>query len=644
MIMARRLALSVLFCAAHAHAQTAAQADAAALENLVVSASRTPLQMQRVGSSLTVIDRSSLEIRQQTLVADALREVPGVAISRGGGLGAVTQARIRGSEGNHALVLIDGVEANNPVADSEFDFANLLVSEIERIEVLRGPQSALYGSDAIGGVINIITRERTDGLDASVHLEGGSLGTHQFGVAVGGGGERLTGGIALQDFASDGENASRSGYEKDGFENRSMSLHGRAALTDGFELTAKLRYLDSQQDFDSQDFDFPATPTQGLLIDDAVSSRLQQWFFRFEGNLRGDRLSQRFGVSETQTDNRFFDADVQSSANNGEKSKFDYQLSIDLSAAQAVAGHSLTFVLETERSDYRNRGATPDAFENQTQSDKQDSVAAEYRMEFARADLSLSARYDINDLFEDADTYRVSGRYTLSERARLHTSLGTGIANPGFFDLYGFFPGSFVGNPQLTPELSTSFDIGVDLRINNRLRLDATYFRADLQDEIQPTFDSTSFLSSVTNLDGDSERRGVELSLDAELASNWNLAASYTYTDAEQPDGQAEVRRARHIASLNNTFQFAAGRGRVNLGIDYNGRQYDSEFIFATPESVANLSAFTLLRLSADFTPRDGLRVYARVENLLDEAYEEWFSYRGRGRAFVAGVAFELAR
>jgi vitamin B12 transporter len=265
-------------------------------------------------------------------------------------------------------------------------------------------------------------------------------------------------------------------------------------------------------------------------------------------------------------------------------------------------------------------------------------------MEFARADLSLSARYDINDLFEDADTYRVSGRYTLSERARLHTSLGTGIANPGFFDLYGFFPGSFVGNPQLTPELSTSFDIGVDLRINNRLRLDATYFRADLQDEIQPTFDSTSFLSSVTNLDGDSERRGVELSLDAELASNWNLAASYTYTDAEQPDGQAEVRRARHIASLNNTFQFAAGRGRVNLGIDYNGRQYDNEFIFATPESVVNLSAFTLLRLSADFTPRDGLRVYARVENLLDEAYEEWFSYRGRGRAFVAGVAFELAR
>jgi len=639
MLIARRIALAALLGTAQTYAQSGPE-----VENLVVTASRTPVQQVRVGSSLTVIERAALEIRQQTLVSDALRDVPGVAMSRGGGLGAVTQARIRGTEGNHALVLIDGVEANNPVSNSEYDFANLLVSEVERIEILRGPQSALYGSDAVGGVINIVTRERSAGLEADLHLEGGSFGTRQLALDVGGGGDTFTGGIALQDFASDGQNASRMGGEKDGFANRSVSLHGRAALSDSFEVIARFRHIDSEQDFDSQDFNFPATPTQGLLVDDDVSSHFEQWFANVQGRLDTQRLTQRFGLSKTQTDNRFYDAQTPSGANHGAKTKLDYQLSVALDATLAGSARSLTFALESERSDYLNRGATPDALENQSQSDGQDSFVAEYRLEFMRADLSLSARYDFNEAFEDADTYRVSGRYQFDERTRLHTSLGTGIANPGFFERYGFFPGSFVGNPGLRPERSTSFDVGLERRFGTRLRLDGTYFRADLRDEIQTTFDFETFLSGVTNLAGDSRRRGIELSLAAELAANWRLDAAYTYTDAQQPDGRAELRRARHIASLDNSFQFAAGRGRVHLGIDYNGAQYDSEFIEATPETLARLSSFTVLRLSADLRPRAGLRVYARVENLLDESYEEWFSYRGRGRAFVAGVAVSLAR
>lgn len=634
----------VLACAALGIAGAAAQTSP--LEDLVVTASRAPVARDRVGSSLTVIDRAALEVKQQIFVADALRDVPGVAVSRGGGLGAVTQVRIRGAEGNHALVLIDGVEANNPVSNSEFDFANLLVSDIERIEILRGAQSALYGSDAVGGVINIITRERPAGFEAALQAEAGSFGTRRHALDLGGGNDRLTGGLALQRFSSDGHNVSRFGDEADGFENDAVSLHGRALIGERIELAGTLRHIESEQDFDSQDFAFPPTPTQGLLIDDDVSSRLDQSFGRLRASIDGARVSQQLGIAETRTHNRFFDAALAAGENRGEKSKLDYQLAVALGRTEtADLGGTLVVALEREDSDYTNRGASPESPENQIQSDRQTGVAVEYRLGLERADFSASARHDDNRLFDDADSFRLTGQYRLGERTRLHTSLGTGIANPGFFELFGFFPGSFVGNPELKPERSTNFDIGIERRFaGDRVRVDWTYFRADLSDEIVTTFDSASFLSSVANLDGDSERRGVELSLDANITERWRLSAAYTYTDADQPDGRAELRRARHIAALDSAFEMAGGRARINVGIDYNGRQYDTELVAATPETIVSLPSFTLVRVGGDYRPRPRLRVFARLENALDEDYEEWFSYRGRGRAFVAGLELELTR
>jgi len=642
------LELSLMLATVLAVAQTSAQVSdpATELESLVVTASRTAIEAQKVGSSMTVIDRETLVAGQHALVSDALRDVPGVAVSRSGGLGGVTQARIRGAEGNHTLVLIDGIEANNPVSNSEFDFANLLVADIERIEILRGPQSALYGSDAVGGVINIITRQRSPGFDSALHVEGGSLGTSEVGIEMGGGSDRYTGGFAVTRLSSTGENASRTGSETDGFENELLSLHGRADLGEALTLKANFRYIDSEQHFDSEDFAFPATPTQGLLIDSARWGSLEQSFLRLQADLDRERVQHRFGFSGTQTENRFFDAELPTGANEGEKTKLDYQLTLDLAqAADSGTDRSLTVALERELSDYANRGAGPTAAENQIQSDQQSSLVAEYRASFDRADFSASARHDRNNLFDDASTYRLTGRFTFNERARLHTSFGTGIANPGFFELFGFFPGSFIGNPELKPEKSTNFDVGIERRFDDgRIVLDLTYFRADLSDEIQTTFDFATFLASVINLDGDSERRGAELSLVADFSDRWSLRASYTYLDAEQPDGFAEVRRARHIASLDNTIRFAGGRGRLHIGVDYNGEQADNEFVFATPEDRVVLPSFTLLKLAADYRLSDKLRVYGRIENLLDEEYEEVFSYRARGRSVITGIEVAVAR
>ncbi|MBN1237865.1 MAG: TonB-dependent receptor, partial [Gammaproteobacteria bacterium] len=343
--------------------------------------------------------------------------------------------------------------------------------------------------------------------------------------------------------------------------------------------------------------------------------------------------------------------------NEGDKTKLDYQLTLDLAGKDARGGdgaspgnatprldHSVTVALERELLDYANRGAVPEAAENQTRSDEQSSVVAEYRASVGRGGFAASARFDRNELFDDASTYRLTGSVGLGGSARLHASVGTGIANPGFFDLFGFFPGSFVGNPALRPERSTSFDVGLEKSFaEGRVRLDATYFRSDLEDEIVPSFDEDTLLSSVRNLSGRSERRGVELSLAATPTRRWQVAASYTYTDAEQPDGAAELRRPRHVASLDNAFSFADGRARLNVGIDHSGAQLDSELVFATPQDRVALPGFTLVGLGADWRIDRRWRVYGRIDNLLDEEYEEWFSYRGRGRAFVAGFAMELA-
>ena len=614
------------------------------IENVVVTASRVPIDAAEVGSSMSVVSRADLDVRQPTFVADALRDVPGLAVSRGGGFGAVTQVRIRGAEGNHALVLIDGVEANNPVSNSEFDFANLALADIERIEILRGPQSALYGSDAIGGVINVITRERDDGFDARATVEGGSFGTHAFALSAGSGTERYGGGLHVSRLATDGENIARAGNEKDGFENDALTLDGRALLG-AFAVNANVQHIDSAQEFDTQDFSFPAGPTQGLVVDDDVSSSLEQWFARVQATADFARVTHRLAVSGTSTENTFLDGSAVTGRNEGDKTKVDYQATLDLGGAATIpeAGRrTLTLALERELVDYANRGASPDAAENQTQDDAQTSIAAEYRRAFARASFSASARFDDNDLFDDASTYRLTGAYRAGDRTRLHSSLGTGIANPGFFELFGFFPGSFIGNPALVPEHSTSFDFGVERLLGADTRLDVTYFRADLEDEIETTFDSSTFLSSVRNLRGESERRGVELSIVAGVSDRWQVAASYTYTHAEQPDG-GELRRPRHVASLDNTLQFLDGRARLHFGVDHTGAQLDTELVFATPEERVEVPAFTLVKVSGDLRLAPRLRVYGRIENLLGEEYEEWFSYRGRGRALVAGFAVDLA-
>ena len=609
------------------------------LPETVITANRYVTPLDQIGSAVSILDEDALDARQIRVVSDALREIPGVSVSRSGGLGSLTDVRIRGAENNHTLVLIDGIEANDP-AISAFDFSNLLNVEVERIEILRGPQSALWGSDAIGGVINIITKRGDGPARITAGAEGGSFGTGQANLSLSGSNEKLHYNLGATFLHSDGFSISPLGSEKDGYRNLTLSAKTGYTVSHALSFDVSGRYIDSQAETDPQDFEFPATPTNGLVIEGDDESESGQFYGRAQGtlSLAEGTWEHIAGIALTDTDSDFFTNGERTSGFEGQKLKIDYQTNYYLNVDGAE--HIFTLALEQEDEDFSQRGATPDAPRNQDQSITTRSVVGQYGLDLAQG-LSLTAalRYDDNERFDDATTWRLTGAYALADSGtRLHASYGTGIKNPTFTELFGFFPGSFVGNPDLQPEEARSWDFGIERSfMDDHWLIDLTYFQGRFEDEIVTTFDNETFLSSVENALGTSHRKGIEISFKGRVYERLSLLGSYSYVDSEDPDDEPELRRPRHSASLNLDYRFINDRARLNLGIQYTGEQDD--FFFGTfPATRVTLDDYTLLNLSGSYQLNDRIKLFGRVDNLLDEDYQEVFGYATQGIGAYVGL------
>ena len=615
-------------------------------DTVFVTASRTPTEAYTIGNAISVITAEDIEQRQNPVVSDLLRSVPSIAVSRSGGPGQLTQIRMRGAEGNHTLVLIDGVEANELNFNGEFDYASLMAVGIERIEVLRGAQSALYGSDALGGVINIITKAGHPGFSAEGSVEGGSFGERQVNALLSGGTERVNGAFSAGYYGTDGINLSRFGNEKDGARVFTFSGKGMAQVTDNFRIDAVSRYVTSKNDTDAQDFNWPPTPTEGLVIDTLDQQKNHLFYGRVQGELSllDDHWVHQASVQYADTKREYINPSDDLTGNHGSRLKFEYQNTVNFQTPSFLdADHHVTVAFEREEQDFENHGAVPDALENQKRSEPQNSYIAEYRVGFAdQLFLSAGVRHDDNRMFKNATTYRLSAAWQFKEiGTRLHASHGTAVTNPGFFELFGYYPDFFIGNPNLKPEESRSFDVGVEQKFfDNQLTLDVTYFHANLENEIVTVF--AGFSTTVDNLVGTSQRDGIEVMLSAQLTDNLSLGGSYTYTNSRQPGGAPEVRRPKHMGNLNANYVFAAGRGNVNLDVSYNGRQLDNDFASSTPESVVTLNDYVLVTLAASYKLTDNLEIYGRIENLVDQNYEEVFSYRSPGLGAFGGLRVKL--
>lgn len=613
-------------------------------DTVIVLGSRVPLPAGRVGGAVTVISPEEIEARKEPFALDLLRAVPSASVSRTGPTGGFTQLRLRGAEANQTLVLIDGVEAADPIS-GEFDFTDLLTAGIARIEVVRGEQSALWGSEAIGGVVNIITERGEGPPRIAAGFSYGSFDTREFRGSAGTGTEDYSARISGAFYESDGVNVSRTGSEPDGYRNGTLYFKGSVTPADALTVDVTARYVNA---LNQEDSGFPQpvdTNTQGRR--EQVSARAKATLSFMDGGWR-----QGFAASVNDVAVRSREEGAFTGESHGRRFRLDYQSDLFFRLAfLPESEHRLTVYAEREQLTFENASVFSSAPLHEAETVNW-GYAAEYGLGIGeRAYLTASLRYDDNEDFENAFTFRTAGAFTLGHHTRLHASVGTGVQNPAFFDLFGFDPGFFLGNTGVRPEKSFGWDAGVEYGLfGGRLVADVTWFRSALEDEIilvfvPPSPDLPDFPSGAltpVNADLDGERRGVEVSLKAQLTDNWDLTASYTYTDATE-NGEEEVRRPAHMAGLSTGVGFLGGQGHANLSIDYVGSFTDFDFS-VVPRARVELESYVLVGLAARYRLNDQVEFYVRGDNLLDQEYEEVLFFRTPGIAVTAGftVATEI--
>lgn len=616
----------------HALAQSAGSAEG----EILVSSNRSgdPQLADDYPGSATVLSADDLERRQVRDIADVLRDVPGVAVSSVAGQ---TQLRLRGSEANHVLVLVDGIEVSDPFA-GEFDIGTLAADPGSSVEVLRGPQSALYGSDAIGGVVAYRTASGRDLPGVSARVEAGSFGTVNASARAGLAGDGHEFALAATLVSTDGAPNARGGSRDIGRDGYSLSARGSIDAAPGFTLRGVGRYVLSRGQFNDQDFD-PASPTFGLVVDSPDTRFEQEAIYALVG-ARAEALGGRWvhdlsgQMADISRDS--FGPFGRSFGHEGQRLKASYVSRLALEGP--VFAHSLTFAADLESETFRNTDPFGFAFTGR-RSARNAGLAGEYRMTSKRFDLSAALRQDFNNRFADATTYRLAGAVKPAPGTTIRAAYGGGVKNPGFYELYGFVDGKFIGNADLQPEKSTGWEAGIDQKLaGDAIRLSATFFDSSLKHEIFTDYPAPDFVATPANRATVSKQRGVELSARMQLGPQVTLDAAYSWLDAEE-NGIEEVRRPGNVASAALNWSAPDDAASATLIVRHNGATDDLAFTDPSFIPVSErLDDYTLVNVAAEVRLTGKIRLFGRIENLLDETYEQVFSFVSPGRSVIAGL------
>lgn len=578
---------------------------------IVVTANRLPSPAETVGSSVTVISQEEIERRHETSVLDLLRTVPGLEVARTGGPGAVTSVFIRGASSNHTLVLIDGVRVLN--TSGGFDFSGLDVDNVERIEVLRGPQSTLYGSEAIGGVVSITTRRGRPGFHANLDVRGGSLDTREGRLTLDGGSERFDYSLSVADSETDGVSAAselRGNTEDDPSSDQTLSGRFSVRLPASGRLDLVARHADTDAALDG--FTFGVGPTDDLNFtqERQVSVASLQLFQPV-----GSRMNLRVHASASRDESRLRDPDTD--FNNAD---FDSRVGEVSAQSDFTLTPYDTLVVGVAKE--RRQGETVSAAYDESLD--VDSAWIENDWSWReRLYVTAGVRHDRYSQAGEETTYRVTGTYLVSSW-KLLGSVGTGFRGPSFDEL--FFP--FAGNPDLEPESSRGWDAGVERSFRGgTVTAGVTWFENRFRDLI--AFDLTTFTFGNVR---QAESRGAEASLRVRPRKEFGIEAAYTYNDTEDLDtGQQLARRPKHRLSLTGTFepverfQGSASLVAVQDRIDSDSTEMDD---------------YERLDLSFEYEVRPWLAPYLQLENVLDDEYEEVNGYTAPG--FVGFLGLRL--
>lgn len=610
------LASALAFIPAYASAQEAGEDDP-----IVVTATRTPTELSKVGSSISVITADDMERQQTRFVSDVLQTVPGVFFKQSGPRGAQSTVGLRGQSADGVVVLVDGVEVSDTAGtQNAFDFAQLLSSGYDRIEVLRGAQSVLYGSEAVGGVINITTQRGEGQAGGDAFVEGGSYDTFTLGARVRGGlaGDRIGYSANLQGYRTDGFSAAdedRPGnIEADGYDNVSGSGRLDFKVSDALSLRAVGRYTDGSLDYDTFGPKDNAGPSQDFT---QYSLRGSGEFSFFDGFFTGS-----VGAAYSKNERTTFNFGALSGRFRGDRTKYDLQGNLNFSQDDV-----LVFGVEAEDEEASTSGI-------QNKSASLDSVYASYQTGFFdRLYIALGARLDDSDTFGDFDSYRASVSYLIEGGVRAKASYATGFRAPSLNERFGLFG----GNPNLTPEENESWDAGFEFATSDRaIVADVTYFSSETENEII----FVGFLGPYLNAGGTTDSRGVETSIEWSITGALSLGLAYTYNDVDG-DLAALAYRPRHVTNLNVNYSFAGDRANLNLNVRGVADRRPSEFD-ADPDSfdpiTRDLEAYTVVNLGGSYDLTENLQVYGRIENLTDEQYQTTYGYGTADRSVYVGL------
>jgi vitamin B12 transporter len=636
--------LAALACATSAAAQSSDEAADPASRNVdevVVTATRTPTDKLKIADSVTVFTAADIALKQEQTLPDVLADAPGLNVVQTGGPGGLTSVYMRGTNANHVKVLVDGIDVSDPSSSGgSFDFGQFLTGDIERVEILRGPQSGLYGSDAIGGVIDVTTKSGEGPARVTLNAEGGSFDTANESGEVSGSSGPFHYAASVQHFQSGATPvtplnllAPGEARNDDSYENVTASTKLGYDLTSNFDLGLVARYNDSHLFFTGDD-DFPP-----YAFPDPVQSQSddRQYYLRGTGHLTlfDGRFEQTLGVAYSDLQSTDITPNSGVSRFDGDRWKVDWQGDVKLADTE-------TLVL----------GAEHEA-EAITQ-----PLSAGISIESGYAELqsslfrdfndTISVRYDANSQFGGALTYRVAPTYFIQATGtKLEASVGTGFKAPSLSDLYDSFPAfDFFANRNLRPEKSLGYDAGFEQYLmDKRLQFGATYYYNHITDLIEagllnagtpPCPSSAAFGCEQEVNIGKAHTDGVESFVLVEPMRTLSLRLDYTYTVAEDDMlREALLRRPRDKWNFDARWQPAP-----NVSLDASllsvSSWIDASRDFSEPRLTA--PGYTTLNVAASYELTRQLTVYGRVSNLTDARYEDPYGFLRPGIGVFGGV------
>jgi len=593
----------VLAAALNAPALSQESAAEAGDEVIIVTGTRLATPISETGTAVTVIGETQLE--RTAFAAEAIASAPGVTVNQNGAFGGNAQVRIRGASSEQTLVLIDSVPVNDPTSPGGgYNFATLDTAQIERIEILRGAQSVLWGTDAIGGVVSIVTKRPEPGLGVSGFAEAGGFATVRGGAAVEGAQGRGDFRLGVSAITTDGiskADEADGNTEDDGYD--AVTLAGRAGYDLDFgRIDLVARRLDSENEYDS--FGVATGIVDGDEVGKAIETSGAATFTadHFDG-----RLETLLQIAYADVERENLSDGARSFFAEGDRVVFRYQGVWTISDR-----HRFAFGAEREDSDANGDSAQIDGLFALLELEPLDGLI-----------LTGGVRHDRADRFGEETTGKIAVSWRVAEQVRVRGTAGTGFKAPTIFQTTYFCCGATAPNADLAAETSEGYDLGVEYAFGDgRGMVEATWFDQTIENQID-FFYAAGGYANIARV----ETSGLELAGRYALTRSWSIAGNYTWLEAEDGAGGTLVRLPEH--SAYGELAYDAGRWGGALTVRHNGEEDDSRGV---------VDAWTRLDASARYDVSDRIQLYARGENLTDEEYQQIFGYGTPGISGYVGV------